>query len=80
MSIDRCTCGRRFDRPGHPYCSAGGSHEVQPDKAWAIVEVIDRVNDRRGMGLDTLEDELADEIRERWVGLIREILARPDRP
>jgi hypothetical protein len=70
----RCQyCNRRWDRPASPGCVEGG-HEPHtlPDRIVAEIEA--DLNDRRGLGIDTLDDDIQDDIRDKWVELIKRVL------
>lgn len=68
---DRCDyCGRRRDRPGF----ACDMQHPQPDFYQRSVAAIEAdLNDRRGLHLNGVDDELQDEIRDRWAELILEV-------
>ena len=72
--MQRCNeCGGRLDRPGLYRCEESG--HPQPDLAQRIVAVIERdLNDRRGLHIDSLSDELQDEIRDHWTELVRAVI------
>ena len=68
--MNRCSkCGRRFDRPSF-YEGCSDDH-VPANQAARIVNAIEKdLNDRRGLGIDSLDDETQDEIRDAWVSLV----------
>lgn len=78
-----CDCGRSFwgrkpDWMSFPnQTSAAGAAKggvmVEGDWADAAVDsIIEDLNDRSGLGIDSVEDEIQEEIRTTWAGIIRE--------
>lgn len=61
-------CGGSFERYGMFGCNKG---HKKPTLAESIVREIESdLNDRRGMGLDNIDDDVAWEIREAWAKII----------
>jgi len=71
--ITRCEeCGSRFDRPGFFNCDK--SNHPEPDLAQKIVAAIELdLNDRKGLGINSLDDDIQDEIRDMWTELVRTV-------
>lgn len=71
-SVCRCDyCGRPMDRPGTGYCD---SAHPRPDLAQSIVAVVERELDDRRLGWGDIDDEIADEVRDRLASLVRGML------
>ena len=61
-------CGGKLSRYGLFGCKKG---HKKPTLAQRIVQDIEAdMNDRRGMGLDNIDDDVAWEIRDKWAAII----------
>jgi hypothetical protein len=74
QSVKNCDhCDGRVDRPGLHGCAVGGHPD--PDLAQRIVAAIERdMDDRRGMGLGSFDEDIRVEIRDRWAEIVRKEL------
>lgn len=72
----RCEdCGGLWNRPGLSRCRR--RKHARPDIAQKIVAEIEYdLTDRRGMGWDNVDENVQEEIRDRWAGIVRRILKR----
>lgn len=68
----RCDyCQRRLDRPGSLLCQ--NLRHPAPTLAQRIANAIEHdLNDRRGLGIDTLNNDIQDEIFDAWAALIED--------
>lgn len=67
-------CGGSFKRYGLFNCNKG---HKKPTLAETIVREIESdLNDRRGMGLDNIDDDVAWEIRQKWASIINKHLRK----
>lgn len=71
---ERCEqCGGRLDRPGLFGCDEE-SHP-RPTQAQRIVRAVEHeLDDRRGMGWSSLDDDVADELRDKLAAIVEVIL------
>lgn len=71
MIYERCEhCGGRLDRPGLYSCGPSYGHP-EPSIPQRIVWAIEReLDDRRGFRIDTLDDEIADDLRDKLVQIV----------
>jgi hypothetical protein len=73
---ERCDyCLRRLDRPGMLLCPM--VEHPRPTFAQRIVNAIEHdLNSRRGLGIDTLDNDAQDAILDTWTALIEDEIAR----
>jgi len=76
MAVSRCVqCGGRWDMPGKFRCELKG--HPSPTLAQRISLAIEEdMNDRRGLNLSDLDDDVRDDIVARWNELITKELLK----